>query len=230
MPPASMSQEEGQRSLPPNRYRIHALAACLPRAWGQRRFHQRRFQRHAQAAPQTRAAYVDARVARLTALDANHDGVVSVEERRAGQAAHRASWIDARFAKMDANGDGMISRAEFDAAAAAQPQHGARMDRHGRPGAERQAGPIVISDVAAKLGQRFDAMDSNRDGVISPEERRADRAAHRAERPGRRAPRPAARSRGPAPGGPPGACGRRTRASARWRARRRRPSGSRSAT
>lgn len=156
--------------------------------------------RHAQAAPQTRAAYVDARVARLTALDANHDGVVSVEERRAGQAAHRASWIDARFAKMDANGDGMISRAEFDAAAAAQPQHGARMDRHGRPGAERQAGPIVISDVAAKLGQRFDAMDSNRDGVISPEERRAARAAHRAERPGRRAPRPAApQAASPAP-------------------------------
>lgn len=156
--------------------------------------------RHAPAAPQTRAAYVDARVARLTALDANHDGVVSVEERRAGQAAHRASWIDARFAKMDANGDGMISRAEFDAAAAAQTQRGARMGWHGRPGAERQAGPIAISDVAAKLGQRFDAMDSNRDGVISPEERRAARAAHRAERPGRRAPRPAApQAASPAP-------------------------------
>ena len=159
--------------------------------------------RHAQAAPQTRAAYVDARVARLTALDANHDGVVSVEERRAGQAAHRASWIDARFAKMDANGDGMISRAEFDAAAAAQPQRGADMGRHGRhdrPGAERQAGSIVISDVAAKLGQRFDAMDSNRDGVISPEERRVARAAHRAERPARRASPPAApQAASPAP-------------------------------
>ena len=88
-------------------------------------------------------------------------------------------------------------------AAAVQPQRGAGMGRHGRhdrPGAERQAGPIVISDVAAKLGQRFDAMDSNRDGVISLEERRAARAAHRAERPARRASPPAApQAASPAP-------------------------------
>ncbi|MDQ1155546.1 EF-hand domain-containing protein [Brevundimonas sp. SORGH_AS_0993] len=152
--------------------------------------------RQVQAGPLTRAAYVDDRVARLTALDTNGDGVVSPEERQAGRAAHRAGRADARFARMDANGDGMISRAEFDAAAA-KPDHGprgVRMGRrggHDRPGGERQAKPITISDVAVKLGQRFDAMDSNHDGVISPEERSAARAAHRAERPTRRAPRPA---------------------------------------
>ena len=152
--------------------------------------------RHTPAAPQTRADYVDARVARLTALDANHDGVVSSEERQAGQAAHRARRADARFARMDANGDGMISRSEFDAAEA-KPERGTRGVRVGRqgrpvrPGGERQAEPITISDVAVKLGQRFDAVDSNHDGVISAEESRAARAAHGAQRAARPAARPA---------------------------------------
>jgi hypothetical protein len=68
----------------------------------------------------------------------------------------------------------------------------------GRPGAEgrgpgRERGPVVISDVAAKLGERFDKMDANRDGVISADERRAAMTAHRAERQAQRAERRAAR-------------------------------------
>ena len=63
--------------------------------------------------------------------------------------------------------------------------------RDGREGRER--GPVMISEVAAKLGERFDKMDANRDGVISPDERRAAMTAHRADRQARRAERQAAR-------------------------------------
>ncbi len=163
----------------------------------------------------TRAAFVDTRVARLTALDANRDGTVSVEERQAGIQARRAERADARFAKLDANADGSISRAEFDAGHAARPDRGPRAERAGnregqrggprhatrgpgRSGAEgrgpgRERGPVVISDVAAKLGERFDKMDANRDGVISADERRTAMTAHRAERQAQRAERRAAR-------------------------------------
>ena len=159
----------------------------------------------------TRAEFVDTRVARLTALDANRDGTVSVEERQAGMQARQAERADARFAKLDANADGSISRAEFDAGHAARPDRGPRAERagnrggarhamrgSGRSGAEgrgpgRERGPVVISDVAAKLGERFDKMDANRDGVISADERRAAMTAHRAERQAQRAERRAAR-------------------------------------
>lgn len=157
----------------------------------------------------TRAEFVDTRVARLTALDANRDGTVSVEERQAGMQARRAERADARFAKLDANSDGSISRAEFDAGHAARPERAGAREGHrggprhamrgpGRPGAEgrgpgRERGPVVISDVAAKLGERFDKMDGDRDGVISADERRTAMTAHRAERQAQRAERRAAR-------------------------------------
>jgi len=155
----------------------------------------------------TRADFVDVRVARLTALDANSDGTVSVEERAVAMQARRAQRANARFAKLDANSDGAISRAEFDAGHAARPDRGPRADRAGHRGGPRHAmrgpgrpeakgrerGPVVISDVAAKLGERFDKMDANRNGVISAEERRAAVTAQRAERQQHRQERRAAR-------------------------------------
>lgn len=168
----------------------------------------------------TRAEFVDTRVARLTALDANRDGTVSVEERQAGMQARRAESADARFAKLDANADGSISRAEFDAGHAARPDRGPRAERAGnreghrggprhamrgpgRPGAEgrgpgRERGPVVISDVAAKLGERFDKMDSDRDGLISADERRTAMTAQREQRQERRAQRQQPASPAPA--------------------------------
>ena len=125
-----------------------------------------------------------------------------------GDADRRAAHADARFAKLDANGDGSISRAEFDAGHAARPDrgpHGQPADaREGRRGGPRHAmrgpgrdgherGPVVISEVAAKLGERFDKMDADHDGMISPAERRAAMTAHRAERQARRAQRQAGR-------------------------------------
>ncbi|WP_205618510.1 EF-hand domain-containing protein [Brevundimonas nasdae] len=153
----------------------------------------------------TRAEFVDARIARLTALDTNRDGVVSPEERAAAMQARRAERAGDRFAKLDANGDGSISRAEFDAGHAARPDRGPRAERAGhregrRGGAERamrgpgrERGPVVIAEASAKLGERFDKMDADRDGVISADERRAAMSAQREQRQERRAARQAQR-------------------------------------
>lgn len=165
----------------------------------------------------TRAEFVEARIARLTALDTNRDGVVSPEERSAAMQARRAERAGDRFAKLDANGDGSISRAEFDAGHAARPDRGPRAERAGdregrrggahhamrapgRPGAEgRERGPVVIAEASAKLGERFDKMDADRDGVISADERRAAMSAQRADRPERRAARQAQQPASPVP-------------------------------
>lgn len=139
----------------------------------------------------TRAAFVDARIARLTALDGDGDGVVSVEERRAGFQAKRAERMNARFARLDANGDGSISRAEFDAAS--RSEHAPRAEQAGHRGGRRhalrahggrtdQAGPVTIADVRARLTAGFDKLDTDHDGVISAEERRAAAAERREQR------------------------------------------------
>ncbi|WP_284877209.1 EF-hand domain-containing protein [Brevundimonas sp. MEB006b] len=169
---------------------------------------------HARADPNrqiTRAEFVDARIARLTALDTNRDGVVSPEERAAAMQARRAERAGDRFAKLDANGDGSISRAEFDAGHAARPDRGPRAERAGhregrRGGAHRamrgqgrEREPVVIAEASAKLGERFDKMDADRNGVISADERRAVMSAQRADRQERRAARQAQQAASPVP-------------------------------
>lgn len=164
----------------------------------------------------TRAAFIEARVARLTALDADRDGTVSVAERQAAMQAKRAERADDRFARLDADSDGAISRAEFDAGHAAGPDRAER-GRSGHRGGPRHAmrarggaegrGPVVISEVAVKLGERFDKMDADRNGVVTADERRAAVTAHRAERQAergaerqqRRADRPAREPASPLP-------------------------------
>lgn len=147
----------------------------------------------------TRAAFVDARVARLTALDADRDGTVSAVEREAAFEAKRAERANERFAKLDANGDGAISRAEFEAGRPDRPERGERGPRPERgPGGPRMAlrgpdgpggpdgrepGPVVIAEVAAKLGERFDKMDADKNGVVTAEERRAALPPRREGRP-----------------------------------------------
>lgn len=159
----------------------------------------------------TRAAFVDARLARLTVLDADRDGTVSVAEREAAMQAKRAERADERFAKLDANSDGSISRAEFDAGRPDRPERadgddrGPRRERGPGRGGPRQAmrgpggpegpggrgpegresGPVVIAEVASTLGERFDKMDADNNGVVTAEERRAAMPARRDGRPPR---------------------------------------------
>ncbi len=144
-------------------------------------------------APVTQAEFVQARVSRLTALDANHDGTVTAEELRAGAQARRAQHAAQRFERLDADKNGQISRAEFDAA---RPERGAgrgpggehrgpRMahrrggERHGPGQRMAQHGPIIIADVQTKLTEDFARLDTDHDGVLSPAERQAGRAVMR---------------------------------------------------
>ncbi|MFA4949773.1 EF-hand domain-containing protein [Brevundimonas sp.] len=154
-------------------------------------------------AEMTQAAFVDARVARLTAADANNDGTVTAEEHQAARQAKHAERSEARFARMDSNGDGSISRAEFDASREARAGRGPRAERAGMRGprggrggdrAARMAdhGPVVIADARAKAEQAFARMDTDSDGTVTAAERQAVRGERRARMSERRAERQAA--------------------------------------
>lgn len=151
----------------------------------------------------SRAEFVDGRIARLTALDTNRDGTVSVEELSAGKEARRAERQAAMFERLDTNNDGSISRAEFTTRPERDGPRADRADhrmgghhrsgpgRHGGPRGER--GPVVISEVSAKLTEQFTKADTDGDGSLSQAERQASRAEMREQRQERRAERRAAR-------------------------------------
>jgi hypothetical protein len=142
------------------------------------------------AQPVTQAQFVQARVSRLTALDANHDGTVTAEEWRAGAQARRGEQATRRFDRLDADKNGQISRAEFDAARPERAAHrGPRGDDrmahrrggqgHGRAQHMARHDPLVIADVQTKLTEGFARLDTDHDGVLSPTERQVGRAAMR---------------------------------------------------
>lgn len=158
--------------------------------------------RAAMAQPVTQADFVQRRVERLRAADANHDGTVTAEEMRAAGQAKRAERRAALFERLDANKDGSISRAEFEApradgqraARGERGQRGPRAEHAGRGhrggmhrGAERMGRggegrfPIVIAEAERKATEAFTRLDANRDGTVTLEERRAGMQARRAE-------------------------------------------------
>lgn len=149
------------------------------------------------AEAQTRAAE------RFAKMDVNNDGKIDAADR----AAKRADMQAKRFASLDANGDGSISRAEWDnqnadraakrtaRAAAGETRDdkrqamrgpGKRGGQHGMGG--RMMGgtdgnkAISLAEFQTAALARFDAADANKDGVVTAEERQAQRAAWRAQR------------------------------------------------
>jgi len=56
----------------------------------------------------------------FAAIDANHDGQVTVDELHAFMKAHHGQFAKKGFATLDANGDGKVTRDEFLAQAAAR--------------------------------------------------------------------------------------------------------------
>ena len=158
-------------------------------------------------ATQTRAE-VQTRAAEMFAkLDANQDGKLDTADRAAKRAERQAKM----FAKLDADGNGSISKAEWDqhgtdraakraerrekrAAAgeagdgkrhAMRGHHGKRGGHHGMMmGKADTDGDKAISQAEFQTAAlaRFDAADANKDGQVTPEERKAQRGAWRAKR------------------------------------------------
>jgi len=121
------------------------------------------------------------RAERFTAMDADKNGQVSRQEYDAAHAERQQKWADAR----EAGKPGSDGKAE-----------GRRWGRHGghhrgpgmgfamgggRMGGEKwfehadadKNGSVTLAEASAKPLERFDAIDTNKDGTISPEERQA---------------------------------------------------------
>lgn len=151
----------------------------------------------------SRAEFVDGRVQRLIAADADRDGSVTREERRSVAQARLAARAEARFDRLDADGDSMISKAEFDARRAhraeVRAERGPRRAHRGhwrRAAHDRRAearGPVVIAEAQARAEAAFARMDVDNDGYVTAGERQVARAGMREQRRERMAERRAAR-------------------------------------
>ncbi len=128
-------------------------------------------------------------------MDANKDGKLDAADREARQKA--------RFDRFDTNKDGSISREEFSArpdrtraAPDGQKAEGKREGKrfggrhhggwhrggHGGMGMMKQgAGPVAKADFVAAHLARFDAADADKNGVLTAQERQAQREKMRAE-------------------------------------------------
>ena len=140
----------------------------------------------------TRAEAQQRAAERFARMDANGDGVIN--------AADREARARARFAEADANGDGLLSFAEMQDAreerrATRQERRGDRMGRRGgrRGGGEMRQrmmsradsdgdGAISRAEMTAAALARFDRMDADDNGVVTAEERRAQRGERRGRR------------------------------------------------
>ncbi len=97
-------------------------------------------------------------------LDFNHDGKLDA-----------ADAIAQMFNRIDTNHDGQISRAEF--AAAQRPAAGRAA---GGPADTNHDNALSQNEFVTAAMRQFDAVDANRDGVVSVQEQQAAQAAAQA--------------------------------------------------
>ena len=151
----------------------------------------------------SQAEFVDRRVARLTTMDANGDGVVAREEMQAQRQARMVERRSQMFERMDVDSDGSITRAEYDAAHAQRMEQraergeaGERRGGRGHRGAhrmgmrlDRDGQGVNIEQARQRATEQFARMDADGDGFVTGAEMRAQHEARRAERQARRAER-----------------------------------------
>ncbi|HEY0326023.1 MAG TPA: EF-hand domain-containing protein [Allosphingosinicella sp.] len=135
---------------------------------------------------------------RFARLDVNRDGSVTADEARQARQARRAERQGQMFDRLDANHDGAISREEFGQRQAMRGERrGGRgmmrgMRRGGPRGEARAArmfggdGVVTREEFRARALQRFERLDTNRDGTITAAERQEARQRLRTERQNRR--------------------------------------------
>lgn len=125
----------------------------------------------------TKAEFTQSAESRFYAADADSDGFLTRDERKAHREAGREDRKDKRFAKLDTNGDGLLSKDEINA----------RGDKRKARKSEKRA------EMMAKF-------DTNLDGEISDAERtvmEAERDEKRAEMKAKRKDRKTKRSKRP---------------------------------
>jgi len=139
----------------------------------------------------------------FTRLDANRDGRVTADERRAAREQRRAEMADRMFDRLDADRNGSISREELREGRMRGGRRGMRMAGRGPdgpgmdgPGGEGRRGPgmrgpgmrgrdrmaareVTREEMRERALTRFDRMDANHDGTLTVEERRQARDAMR---------------------------------------------------
>lgn len=131
-------------------------------------------------------------------LDANRDGYVTREEGQSVRKEARADRREGLFARLDTDRNGAISREEFDAPRTQAAERGERRGNRAMRGKGRHGGILLgradadkdgrvsLAEAIARPLERFDRADANRDGTLTPEERKAAREAFRAQRQQRR--------------------------------------------
>lgn len=142
------------------------------------------------------------RLDRMAAADADHDGSITPDERRAAMQTRVAQRRDAAFTRLDADRDGSISRAEFEARSqgvdrasrARMGGHGARRMHRSPEGATSPRGErtIDVAQARERMSQAFARLDKDNDGYLTAEERRAGRMERGQHRRDMRRPSPAA--------------------------------------
>jgi len=153
--------------------------------------------RRAPAAEVTRDQALARADERFARLDVNRDGRVTADEARQARQALRTQRQGQRFDRLDTNRDGQLSREEFGQRQAQRAERGERRGmrghRGGRRGGEMRGarmfgadGVVTREEFRAQALQRFERLDTNRDGTITAAERQESRARFRAERQGRR--------------------------------------------
>jgi Ca2+-binding EF-hand superfamily protein len=133
-------------------------------------------------------------------LDLNHDGKITAAEAEAARSQHakanggqpakaQAAAFKGLFARADTNHDGVITSAEFDTMG---QQIKARMEKAAatRDGMatrmftmadSNKDGRVSLAEMQQSALARFDRMDLNHDGKITPDERKAARQQRKAQ-------------------------------------------------
>ncbi|MBU1347849.1 MAG: EF-hand domain-containing protein [Alphaproteobacteria bacterium] len=159
----------------------------------------------------SRSEFVDGRIGRLTAIDANRDGSVSAEEFQSGVDTRRNQRVSARFEALDNDGNGAVSREEFTAEremrGGRHRMAGHRGGRGGMGGHRRgergeARGPISVAEIQTRMNTQFDRIDADHDGFVTATERQTARQAMRGQRQERRAERMARRATQASPSAP----------------------------
>ncbi len=125
----------------------------------------------------TKAEFTQSAESRFYAADADNDGFLTKEERKAHRDAVREDRKNQRFAKLDTDGDGLLSRAEMDA----------RGDKRKARKSEKR------EEMMAKFDTNLDGELSDAERTVMRAERkekRSEKRAERKEKKGKRSKRP----------------------------------------